>query len=372
MLLDPDSIGFLWQILLMVLGMCCWGTWALPLKIKGKYLPRADVFYVDVLIAMLLSSLLMAVSLGYPEFYQNVFGTQFKLLAWPFLAGFILNIGNFFSSVGTAFAGLAVRMLLSSGVSAPLGTLLSRIIQVVGYLPLVLVSIGLSMCACGTSGLMHALKNRELPEPGKKEQFTELQEVEKPQQQTEEAPIPEIPTPSLHSKFQKIGDLIAKHSVIFGAVICLLSGLLNSTWSPICALTIREPNSPDVYTIQVYFVLGICCNPISTVMSALFPMSPGDPRLTWAVYKNTPILSHLASLGGGVLLSVGHQFMFIAGGNVGMAVAYGIGGASPLIGTAWGVVFGEFRGTSWKVKSLLCTASLLYAGSVAAITCSAL
>jgi glucose uptake protein len=108
------------------------------------------------------------------------------------------------------------------------------------------------------------------------------------------------------------------------------------------ALTTGAPLGP--YTVAVCFTLGalVCCVPVNTY----FMRRPlAGPPVTYADYAAAPWREHALGLLGGVVWGIGGVFNFVAASMVGVAIAYAIGQAAPMVAAAWGVVvWREFRG----------------------------
>jgi glucose uptake protein len=126
--------------------------------------------------------------------------------------------------------------------------------------------------------------------------------------------------------------------------ICLVSGVLMGLFAPLVtrALTTGAPLGP--YTVAVCFTLGalVCCVPVNTY----FMRRPlAGPPVTYADYAAAPWREHALGLLGGVVWGIGGVFNFVAASMVGVAIAYAIGQAAPMVAAAWGVVvWREFRG----------------------------
>eukprot|EP01105_Mastigella_eilhardi_P012905 TRINITY_DN293_c0_g1_i2.p2 TRINITY_DN293_c0_g1~~TRINITY_DN293_c0_g1_i2.p2 ORF type:complete len:215 (+),score=49.37 TRINITY_DN293_c0_g1_i2:19-663(+) len=192
---------------LAVAGLCCWGSWLVPMKLRDR--ARADVFFFDAVAGFALASAVACLALGVPIEHLHTEFAGFvgsrdglTLLFWPFLSGVSLNLGNYLSAIGTEMAGLVIRQTISSGICMPAGTLLSWALQRVGRMPLLASGLAASLTACALSGVTNVMRNKQQKalrgsgegdqsEPGPEDGHVRLEEKEEIEE--EDAPQAEPP-----------------------------------------------------------------------------------------------------------------------------------------------------------------------------------
>src|SRR5215469_5683634 len=84
-------------LLMMLLSMICWGSWANTQKMAGKW--RFELFYFDYAFGVMLTALILAFtfgSLGYDgfSFMDDMLNAAKRFAALGFGAGVIFNLAN--------------------------------------------------------------------------------------------------------------------------------------------------------------------------------------------------------------------------------------------------------------------------------------
>jgi glucose uptake protein len=309
----PDAFGV--AMLMMVTSTVCWGSWANTYKLTKGY--RFELFYWDYAIGILLISVILALTLGSTGgpngFLENVAAATPSNIVYALIGGFIFNIANLLLVAGIEMAGLAIAFPIAIGVALVEGVILSYALQPKGDPMLLAVGVGLAILAIIADGKAYG---------------------------------------SLASG----GTPVSRKSI----VVCLVSGLLMGAFAPFVtqALTAGEPLTP--YSIAVFFTLGafLCC----FVVNVYFMKNPlvGEPVSFSGYFRQGP-QGHLLGLLGGFVWGTGTVFNFVAASFVGVAIAYAIGQAAPMVAAVWGVfVWKEFRGANARAKAYLAAMFLFY------------
>src|SRR5689334_14898990 len=103
-------------LILLVLGMLCWGTWANTQKMTGKW--RFELFYYDFALGILVFAVLAAFTLGTLNskeltFQDNFLIASYHNMAYSLGAGVVFNIGNIFFVGAITVSAMAVVFPLS-------------------------------------------------------------------------------------------------------------------------------------------------------------------------------------------------------------------------------------------------------------------
>ena len=304
---------FLSALLLTILSACCWGSFANTFKLTKNY--RFELYYWDYGLGIFLTSLVYALTFGSRNgglfsFLPNMHQALGISLFWAAFGGFVFNIANVLLIAGIEMVGLAIAFPLSIGIALVEGTVLAYAIHPGGNPTLLFAGVGMGLVAVILIGLAYASRGIAGAVPTRK-----------------------------------------------GIIVCLISGVLMGSWAPALAKAASAVGTGGVtitpYTSVVFMTLGafICCfifNPILMRKPLI-----GTP-VTMAGYFGAPASYHVWGLLGGFIWGTGTVFNVVAGGKVGLPIAYAIGQSAPMIATLWGVlVWKEFAGAAHKSKVYL-------------------
>src|SRR5215472_15761344 len=111
-------------LLMMLLSMICWGSWANTQKLAGKW--RFELFYYDYSIGVLLCAVIAAFTLGQlaPKelsFSDNFLIASKRQMAWGFGAGVVFNLANMLLVAAISVAGMAVAFPIAIGLALSIG-----------------------------------------------------------------------------------------------------------------------------------------------------------------------------------------------------------------------------------------------------------
>jgi glucose uptake protein len=95
------------QLVLMVVSMCCWGSWANTLKLTPGW--RFQSFYWDFVVGLFLASLAFGTVLGGgAEFFHGLMAPSLLAIGYALVSGIIFNAANQLLVAAIDLAGLAV------------------------------------------------------------------------------------------------------------------------------------------------------------------------------------------------------------------------------------------------------------------------
>src|SRR6202012_4320486 len=102
---QPDTYGI--ALLLMLISMFCWGSWANTQKLTGSY--SFQLFYWDYVIGIVVASLLWGVTLGSLHGGPTAFFADFSqasgtAIAYALIGGIIFNVANLLLVASIAIA----------------------------------------------------------------------------------------------------------------------------------------------------------------------------------------------------------------------------------------------------------------------------
>lgn len=322
----PQS--YLAALVLMLLSMLCWGSWANTYKMAGKW--RFELFYFDYSFGVLAAAVIYAFTagnLGFDGFLflDDLFHASKHSIVYGFGAGVIFNLANMLLVAAIAVAGLAVAFPVSIGLALIIGVVWNYIINPQGN-PILLFS----GCAIIVAAIvLDALAYRSLA----------LLRLE---QQAREG--------KARSTRMEVS--------LKGVMLSLVSGVLMGSFYPLVEQGKKGDFGLGPYAIGFVFAVGVFT---STFVFNLFFMNlpvEGQPVEILDFFRGT-IRQHLLGFVGGLIWCTGTIANFVAASSppevqVGPAVSYAIGQGATMVSALWGIfVWKEFAGADTKVKALV-------------------
>ncbi len=318
--------SYAWAVVLTVITMLCWGSWANTQKLASQKW-AFQLFYWDYSIGVLLLSLLLAFTMGSigaegRGFIADISQANISALGSALLGGAVFNIANILLVAAIAIAGMAVAFPIGIGLALVVGVVVNYIATPLGN-PLILF-IGVALVA--TAIVIDALAYRKLPSSTGK-------------------------------------------STTKGILISLLAGLLMGFFYRfVAASMVSDFANPEIgkltpYTASVVFALGLLVS--NFLWNTIFMYKPlAGEKVTYTDYfkKGTPKL-HLIGILGGVIWSLGMTFNIIASEQAGFAISYGLGQGATLVAAFWGVfIWKEFKGAKGVNGLLTAMFTLFFVG----------
>ncbi len=304
--------------LFMFITMLAWGSWANTTKMDPKW--RFELYYWDFSIALLLTTLIFAWTLGSfgnsgPSFIQNLSNDYFAPIAKAVISGIIFNVANILLVAAIVIAGMSVAFPIGIGIALVLGTVFSYILVTIGNAFLLFLGIFFVLIAIVLAAI--AYRRKESKEEG------------------------------------------GVHSSTKGIVLSVISGILMSFFYPFLASSIKGATSLTPYTALFFFGCGVMvCTLILNPFLMKKPIT-GEPLLMSEYFKGSA-KQHFMGLFGGFIWCIGLAFNIIASTNAGPAIAYAFGQGATLIAAIWGVfIWKEFAKVE-RVKPLLFGMFLFY------------
>ena len=346
-------------LLLAVLSMVCWGSWANTQKLTGKW--RFELFYWDYAVGVLLAVTLAAFTFGSMGSERFNFLDDLLLvagkrnIAFGFAGGVVFNLANILLVAAIAVAGMSVAFPVGIGLALVIGAVWNYIINPRGN-PVLLFS-GVALVAAAI--VLDALAYAALSEAKAKERI----------------------------KSGKTRSTKVKTSWK-GILLSIASGILMGTFYPLVEMGKQGGAGLGPYAVGFVFAVGIF---VSTFPFNLFFMNlpvEGEPLELLDYFKGTRKQHLLGLLGGGVW-AAGTISNFVVssatrpaaavnpGGAtvplLGPAISYALGQGATLISALWGLlVWKEFRGADSRVRILIALMLILFAAGLGLISAAAL
>jgi glucose uptake protein len=298
-------------VLMMLLSMLCWGSWANTEKIDRSW--RFELFYWDYTWGILASAIIFGLTMGRTNpsapasFFHNLDSAGTRSLLEAFAGGMVFNLGNLLLVAAISVAGMAVAFPLGAGLALVIGAILNYAISPTGN-PYFL--FGGILLVCGAIAA-NALAYRGLG-----------------------------------------GNTKAEGK---GIVLSLLAGIVIGLFYPFVAKALTGPNHLGPYTVYFVFALGTLVSnfPLNYAFMR-WPMT--GSRLSIPDYFHGGGKVHVWGVLGGLIWGTGTICSFVAAYTplVGPATSFSLGEGNTMISAIWGVfVWKEFQGANKGVRQLL-------------------
>lgn len=339
-------------LLLTILSMVCWGSWANTFKLTGKW--RFELFYFDFAAGVLLAAIIAAFTFG--SFGEDLSFTDNLLIAgktqmvWGFVAGVVFNFANMLLVAAISIAGMAVAFPVGIGLALVVGVILNYALNPQGHPGLLAAGVALVAGAIVLDALaytVHAHYKRGAENPA----------------------APRVATS--RSKTVKHQTSVRKTS-LKGILLSLISGILMGSFYPMVEMGKAGENGLGPYAIAFLFSLGVF---LSTFVFNLYFMNlPVEGEaVAFVEYFRGSLKQHALGLCGGLIWCTGAICNFVAAsapkGVLGPAVSYAIGQGATMISALWGLlVWREFAGAVSRVRILLVSMFILFIGGLALIS----
>ena len=304
-------------ILLCVITMLCWGSWANTTKLTDRTW-RFELFYWDYVVGILLCTLLLAFTLGSHgnegrSFTDDLKQADASNILTAALGGIIFNLANILLVAAIGIAGMSVAFPVGIGIALVLGVIVNYISNPQGNPVLIFGGVALIVLAI----ILNARAYQKL--------------------QT--------------NSTEKVSGK--------GLLISVISGCLMGFFYKYVAVSmvtnfkVPEAGKLTPYTALVFFAVGIVIS--SFLFNTVQMRRPftGSP-VSFADYFKGKTRDHLVGILGGVIWSFGMSFNIIASGKAGPAISYGLGQGATVVAAIWGIfVWKEFEKAPLSTKSLL-------------------
>jgi glucose uptake protein len=321
------------ELLLLIISMVCWGSWANAQKLTGKW--RFELFYFDYALGVVICALVAAYTLGSANsadltFTDNLLIAGRRKMAYGVAGGAVFNLANMVLVAALSVSGMAVAFPIAFGLALVIGVVRNYLVNPQGNVMLlfggaVLVAVAIVVDAFAYSGYIDS-------------QLSASKAL-----------------PKFDSRTRK---LIKPLTAARGIVLSLLSGIFMGLFYPLVEMGKSGDDGVGPYGIAVMFAAGVL---ITTVLYApffaTFPVA-GKPIELHKYFTGTK-KQHLLGLAGGVIWAAGAIASFVAASapppvQVGTAIGYALGQGAALVSALWGlIVWREFKGADHRTRRLL-------------------
>jgi len=310
-------------ILLCVITMLCWGSWANTTKLTSRTW-RFELFYWDYGIGILITTVLFAITIGSfgsegRAFFDDIKQAESASILSAFAGGVIFNLANILLVAAIAIAGMSVAFPVGIGIALALGVIVNYISSPQGNPLLIFGGVALIVIAIFLNA-------------------------------------------RAYQRLRSGSSGLSKKGLIISIVSGCLMGLF---YKYVAASMVTDFNIPEAgkltpYTALFFFSIGIVVS--SFLFNTIQMRRPfvGSP-VSFADYFKGKRKDHLVGILGGVIWSIGMSLNIIASGKAGPAISYGLGQGATVVAALWGIyVWKEFDKAPAGTNALLNIMLLLY------------
>ena len=299
-------------VMLCILTMFCWGSWANTLKLE----PRSysfSLYYWDQAIGYLLLPLFVGLTFGSfgsdgRSLFADLRQGSLNSYAWALFGGVVFNLANMLFMAALDIAGMAVAYPIAIGIALVEGVLINYIAQPSGKPVLIFGGVAFILAAIILDGLAYRNVQRHATEP---------------------------------SQLSKGISLAVAGGLLMGLFYFLVQRSLSGNFTDL------TPGKFGPYAAVLVYCSGSF---VSNLFFNTYLMShpvKGE-RVTYADYFQAG-RSKLHAIGilGGLINGVGVTSNFVASRAASPAIAYGLGQGGTMIAAIWGIcVWKETKGAS--------------------------
>jgi glucose uptake protein len=333
-------------LLLTIVSMICWGSWANTQKLSGKW--RFELFYIDYAFGVLLCTLVAFFTLGAMNSAEITAMDTFALtgkmkMVYAFAGGVVFNLANILLVAAIAIAGLAVAFPVGIGLAMIIGVGWNYVINPQGNPRLLFTGAAIVLVAIIVDAIAYRLHS-----------------ATRAANQLKREPV----APS-RSRSQVAAPAPTKPGTAKGIIISIISGILMGSFYPLVELGRAGDDGLRPYMDILIFTLGLFLS--TFIFDFFFMLLPvqGEPVEPTQYFRGTR-RQHLLGLAGGAIWCIGAIANFIASSapkevQVGPATSYALGQGATMVSALWGLlVWREFAGATTRVRVLLTAMLILF------------
>lgn len=321
-------------IILLVVTMICWGSWANTQKLASGKWPF-QLFYWDYCLGIVLFSLVFGLTLGSSgeegrPFLEDLGQADGSTFQAALIGGVIFNIANLLLVAAIEIAGMAVAFPIGIGLALVIGVIDNYIKDSQGDPTLLFIGVACVALAI----VLNAIAYTRIP--GKEED--------------------------------------GKSSKLKGVLFALAAGVLMGFFFGFVASSTADdfvtPAAGKFTPYSAVFVFSIGVFLSSFLWNSIFMYQPPKgSSVTYADYfKLGSTRLHLIGVLGGVIWCLGMSLSILTSDIAGPAISYGLAQGATLVAAIWGVfIWKEFAGVSRPTWTLIWLMFLAFAAGLGLI-----
>lgn len=334
---------YLAGILLLILSMLCWGSWANTQKL-GKW--RFELYSYDLSVGVVICAAILAFTLGSLNsseltFQENFLIVSYRKMAYCVGGGMVFNLANLLLLGAMSIGGLAVAFPVSLGVAAIVSAVWNFALNPQGNAILILGGAVLVAAAIMVNV------------------FAYTTHVDLQAEESKKAAL------QIDPRAKRTKPRIKPAGPARAVTLSVMSGILMGIFSPVMNAGREGDNGVGPYGMALLFAAGMLVSTfLYTPFFLNFPVS-GAPIQFFDYFKGTA-RQHLLGVVGGGLLALGAAAGFVGAAtpaSVKIGPAFGDTAlhAGAVVAALWGLLaWHEFKGGSERIRMLLAVMLVLY------------
>jgi len=312
-------------LMLMILTMLCWGSWANTQKLTAGY--AFQLFYWDYVIGVLGASLVWGLTLGSvyggpSAFLANLGHADASAYVYALGAGAVFNVANVLLVASIAMAGMAVAFPVGIGLALVVGVVLNYALAPQGNPALLFGGMALVMVAIVLDAIAYRRRESTRKASGR------------------------------------------------GVRLSIASGVLMGLFYPLVTKATMGRDGLGPYAVAFVFAIGVvACTVVVNTWLMARPFAGGQ-KVGFGDYFRARGTWHVWGVIGGLIWGTGAIANFVASQThmVGPAISYALGQGATMISAAWGVfVWREFADASADSRRLIPWMFVFFLAGLAAI-----
>ena len=316
-------------VLLCIVTMLCWGSWANTQKMASKKW-GFPLFYWDYTIGVIILTLLFGLTIGNNGVSGQGFGTNLaqaslNAILLALLGGAVFNVANLLLVAAIDIAGMAIAFPIGIGIALVQGVLVNYIAAPDGNAFILFAGVFLVTLAI----VVDAIAYKRISKGGATTK----------------------------------GILISVAAgVLMGFFYRFVAASMSSDFSVIDAGKLTP------YTATFIFAIGIFIS--NFLFNTFFMYKPiSGNKVTYKDYlKQGNLKLHFIGILGGIIWCVGMLLNMIAAGEAGYAISYGLGQGATMVAAVWGVfIWKEFKKAPKGTNALIGLMFLLFIAGIGLI-----
>lgn len=314
-------------VLLCVITMLCWGSWANTQKLASKEW-GFPLFYWDYTLGVIVLTLLFGLTLGSngeagQGFIANLTNATGKAFLLALLGGAVFNIANLLLVAAIDIAGMAIAFPIGIGLALVLGVIVNYVATPEGNATLLFAGVALVTIAI----IVDAFAYKRISQGA--------------------------------ATAKGIGISIAA-GILMGFFYRFVAASMSSDFVNI------ESGKFTPYAAVFVFSIGIFLS--NFIFNSFFMYKPiSGAKVSYKDYftkGNTRL--HLVGILGGIIWSIGMLLNMIAAGKASFAISYGLGQGATMVAAIWGVfIWKEFKNSPKGTNVLI---ALMFALFIAGLS----
>src|SRR5438132_89955 len=283
-------------LVLMILGMICWGSWANTYKMAGSW--RFELFYFDYAIGFMLAAAIAAFTLGTMgsdgfQFLDDIGQTGKRNIFYGFGGGVVFNLANMFLLAAISVAGMAAAFPMALGMALAVGVIWTYVLKPQGNAVLLFGGAAIVLGAVVVAAFAY-----------KAHAAAKLEEQAK-------AGLLKTSAPKVSPK---------------GIILSLVSGLFMGSVFPLTELSSTHGSTLGPYAVGFVFAAGIF---LSTFVFSLFFMNlpvQGEPGEVRYYIRRGSAKRHLLGVAGSLISCTVAIATFVVGSVNQRSIVWAVAG----------------------------------------------